>query len=234
MFFFFMSPSLTNTINFFYTTQMRFELATMSKISLAMSIAYFLSIISIGLFYRDDSFRKFFLVSGQLSAIANLSILLVVFKFYNTISINPIILCYILNSLATFIQELNFLPVLGVCCKICPSSVESMSYAVFTSLFYTANVLGSLFTAILLKIIGITHKKYTRIWVVIVVQAAYQFAVLYMMMHIEYPRSQHTSIVPIDSSNIQQHSDNNDTSNRNQLTPNTNDFPCGSPKIKTC
>lgn len=182
------TPMLTSTYSFYYTMEIKLELAQMSKLSLSMSIAYFFSILAVNFLFDERNFKTFFLITGYLSAALNLSILLIFFKYYKVFGLSPLMLCYILHSSATFIQELNFLPLLGACCKLCPEDLEAASFGVFTSLFNTGNFLASLFAGFLLNIVGVSTKRYKQIWAVIVVQVCFQICVLSFLVQREFPQ----------------------------------------------
>ena len=97
-------------------------------------------------------------------------------------------MCYILHFLGTFIQELNYLPVLNACCRLCPEELEATSYGVFTSISNFGFVLSSVFTAVLLRMFGVSNKKCERVWLVIVVQALYQAGLFLWISRLEFPR----------------------------------------------
>lgn len=181
------TPALSNLFNFYYTVELKFELATMSKLSLAMSIAYFFSILVVNLLLRERSFRKFFLFTGFTYALLNLSLLLVINKSFKWMGVHPVILCYILHSANTFVQELNYLPLIGACCRLCPENLESMSYSVFSGLFYIGQFLSSIFAAVVIKVVGVTPRAYSGISTVIILQVVYQILVLSKLSRSVFP-----------------------------------------------
>lgn len=181
------TPALSNLFNFYYTVELKFELATMSKLSLAMSIAYFFSILVVNLLLRERSFRKFFLFTGFTYALLNLSLLLVINKSFKWMGIHPVILCYILHSANTFVQELNYLPLIGACCRLCPEDLESMSYSAFSGLFYIGQFLSSIFAAIVIKVVGVTPRAYSGITTVIILQVVYQILILSKLSRSVFP-----------------------------------------------
>lgn len=198
-----LSPSLASSFNVYYTVELKFELATMSKLSLAMSVAYFLSIMSVNCVYRGEhAFKSFFLGSGLLAALANLALLLVVCKGFRLLGLEAAVACYLLNSLSTYLQELNFLPVLGACCRLCPPELETTSQRLFSSCFYLAAVLASFATAALLKALGMTAKKVDAMWLVVFVQGAFQLVVLLGMLKADFPKPFPGSVFAIDRSKV--------------------------------
>lgn len=172
------TPALSSSFNFYYTKEQKFNLATMSRLGLAMSVAFFFSVLSVNWFFREKQLKKFYLTTGYLYAFLNLSLLLVFFKVYREWGMEPITLCYILHFLGTYFQELNFLPILNACCRLCPAGLEKSAYAVFTALFNFGFFTASLFAAFLLNFFKVTFKNYSSLWMVILAQALFQVAVL--------------------------------------------------------
>lgn len=195
-----LTPQLTSTYNFFNTVELKINLATMSQLSLAMSMAYFCSVLMINFVFKEQSFKKFFLLSGFIAAMMNFSLLIIILKGYSLLGLSPLLCCFILFSLGTFFQELNLLPLLGGCCKLCPEELQSSAYAVFTSYFNAATCLASLFASLLLYILNITTKSHGKLWILQVLQVAYQAGILYWLYKIEFPKPHALEITKDDSS----------------------------------
>lgn len=184
-----LTPQLASTFNFFNTIELKLELATMSQLSLAMSIAYFFSILMINFVFKEQSFKRFFLISGFLSAALNFSLLFILLKGYNLVGVSALLSCFILHSAVTFVQELNLLPLLGACCRLCPDDLQMTGYAVFSSFFSVSTCLASFFTSLLLRMIGVTTKSYGQLWLIIALQVMYQAGILYWLLKIDFPKA---------------------------------------------
>lgn len=184
-----LTPQLASTFNFFNTVELKLNLATMSQISLAMSIAYFFSILMISFVFKEHSFKKFFLTSGFISAFMNFSLLFIILKGYHLIGVSPLVCCFVLFSIGTFFQELNLLPLLGGCCRLYPDELQGSAYSVFTSYFNMATCLASLFAGLMLHILNITIKSHGKLWLLLVFQVGYQTGILYWLVRIEFPKT---------------------------------------------
>lgn len=184
-----MTPQMASTFNFFNTVELKLELAVMSQLSLSMSIAYFLSILMINFVFKEHSFKRFFLISGFTAAVLNFSLLFILLRGYNLVGMTGVLSSFILHSCVTFVQELNLLPLLGACCRLCPDDLQSTAYAVFSSFFSVSTCLASFFTSLLLQMLSVTTKNYRQLWLVIVLQVAYQAGILYWLLKIDFPRA---------------------------------------------
>ena len=184
-----MTPSLASTYNFYYTVELKFNLITMSKISLVASIAYLLSVLSIMFIFKSIQFRKFYLSTALAINLLNLSALVIVLKKHQQLSVSATVFCYFLNSLLVFAHELNFLPLLAACTRLCPEDLEGTTYGLFTSIFSGGYYLGTIFASFLLYLFGISSKQYHNLYLVVIIQATYGLLVLGWLAFIAFPNA---------------------------------------------
>lgn len=182
-----MTPSLSSTFNFFYTVELKFNLITMSQISLVASIAYLLSILAINFVFREIEFKKFYVTTGILINLLNLASLIIVLKKHETLSISATFICYLLNSMLVFTHELNFLPLLGTCCRLCPEDLEGTTYGLFTSLFNFGYYLATIWASVLLIILGVSTRNYSNLWMVVVIQVIYGTIIILWLGFLKFP-----------------------------------------------
>lgn len=182
-----MTPSLSSTFNFFYTVELKFNLITMSQISLVASIAYLLSILAINFVFREIEFKKFYITTGVFINLLNLASLIIVLKKHETLSVSATFFCYLLNSMLVFTHELNFLPLLGTCCRLCPEDLEGTTYGLFTSMFNFGYYLATLWASALLITLGVSTKNYSNLWMVVVVQVVYGTVIIAWLGFLKFP-----------------------------------------------
>lgn len=182
-----MTPSLSSTYNFYYTVELKFNLITMSKISLVASISYLVAVLAIIFLFKSIEFRKFYLSTALAINLLNLSALIIVLKKHQQLSVSATVFCYFLNSLLVFVHELNFLPLLAACTRLCPEDLEGTTYGLFTSIFNGGYYLATLFASLLLYIFGISSKKYNNLYLVVVIQTIYGMIVLVWLASIKFP-----------------------------------------------
>ena len=169
IFLFMLTPSLTSTYNFYYTVELKFDLATMSSIGFVSAIGYFMSIVVLNSVLKDAELKPLFVFTGICVTILNFSSLFLLFRFTESLNISSIMFCYLINFALVFVNELNFLPLLSLCCRLCPKDLEGTTYGLFTCIFNFGNYLGSIFATILLLIFGVTSTNYSHLWMVVII-----------------------------------------------------------------
>lgn len=140
-------PNLAPTFNYYYTDVMRLDSRQMGTLSFVSSFAYLSGILAVNTVFRSFKFKKFYVSTNFVSAMFNLVNLLLLFKVNQQYGVPDFAFALVTNSFATFLIEINFLPVLAFCCRVCPKNLEATTYAVFTALFnagaYFSGLLGS-------------------------------------------------------------------------------------------
>lgn len=187
-FLFTMTPSLTSVYNFYYTVELKFDLATMSSISFVSAIGYFISIFILNFVFTQFDFKCFYISTGTLIMILNISTLLLIFKLISNFDISNIFFCYMINALLVFVNELNFIPLLGMCIRLCPKDLEGTTYGLFTSIFNFGYYLATVLASILLVIFGVTSKNYKNLWAVVILQVIYGGIIIIALTFIIFPR----------------------------------------------
>jgi len=187
IFAFMMTPSLTSTYNFYYTVELKFDLSTMSSIGFVSAVGYFLSIIALNSLLKEVELKPLFVVSGIFITILNFSSLFLLWKFVTAMSISTVMYCYIINASLVFVNELNFLPLMSLCCRLCPRDLEGTTYGLFTSIFNFGNYLASILASLLLLVFGVTSHDYSHLWLVVIIQAVYGASVLLVLTTFNFP-----------------------------------------------
>lgn len=154
-----MTPSLSSAFNFYYSVELKFDLASMSSIGFVSAIGYFVSIIALNFFFTEVSFKRFYLSTGCVILLLNMSVLILLFKMVHKLQMSNVTFVYLMNTLMVFANELNFLPLLGLCVRLCPKDLEGTTYGVLTSLFNLGYYFATIIASLLLMIFRVSTKR---------------------------------------------------------------------------
>lgn len=154
-----MTPSLTSAFNFYYSVELKFDLASMSSIGFVSAIGYFMSIVALNFIFTEVSFKRFYLSTGFVILLLNMSVLLLIFNMAHKLNISNVAFVYLMNSLMVFANELNFLPLLGLCVRLCPKDLEGTTYGILTSLFNLGYYFATILATLLLMIFKVSTKR---------------------------------------------------------------------------
>jgi BT1 family len=154
-----MTPTLTSTYNFYYTVELKFDLATMSNLGFVTAIGYFISILVLNFVFTEVDFKRFYLITGAVIMLINFSNLFLLLNFLKQLNVSNVVFVYLMNGVLVFANELNFLPLLGLCVRLCPKDLEGTTYGILTSLFNLGYYLASILASLLLILFEVSSKR---------------------------------------------------------------------------
>jgi hypothetical protein len=181
------SPNLGPTFNFYFTEHLKFSPELMGEISFVSSLAYLMGILSLNTIFKGINFRRFYISTSFISAILSSSTLILLFNYNEYLGISDKFFCLSSSAVQNFIAEINFLPMLSLCCLYCPQNLEGTTYAVFTAIFNFANYLSTLFGSILVFCLGITNDNFQPLWILVVFQTLYSLLGAFFLKYVTFP-----------------------------------------------
>lgn len=183
------SPNLGPTFNFYFTEYLKFTPETMGEISFISSLAYLIGIFSLNTVFKGINFKSFYITTSLISALMSSSSLILLFQYNKSIGLSDKFFCLSSSAVQNFIAEINFLPLLTLCCLYCPENLEGTTYAVFTALFNLANYLSTLFGSILVYFFGVSYLDFSKLWVLVVFQTSYSIIGVVFLSFISFPEN---------------------------------------------
>ena len=182
------SPNLGPTFNFYFTEYLKFTPETMGEISFISSLAYLIGIFSLNTLFKGIDFKYFYITTSFISAFMSSSSLILLFEYNKSIGISDKFFCLSSSAVQNFIAEINFLPLLSLCCLYCPKNLEGTTYAVFTALFNLANYLSTLLGSILVYIFGVSYLDFSNLWILVILQTTYSLIGVFFLNFISFPK----------------------------------------------
>ncbi len=149
------SPNLGPTFNFYFTEHLKFTPEIMGEISFVSSLSYLVGIVSLNTFFKGINFKSFYLTTSFIFAFMSSSSLILLFEYNKILGISDKFFCLSNSAVQNFIAEINFLPLLALCCRFCPQNLEGTTYAVFTALFNLSSYLSNLFGSFLVFLFNV-------------------------------------------------------------------------------
>lgn len=184
-----MCPSIGSVFNFFLTERLHFRPQTMGEISFISSAAYLIGIQSLNTVFRAIPFKKFYIITTFMMTLCWLASLLLVERWNKYLGVSDEFFCLSNQALVNFLSELNFQPILGLGCRLCPPGLEGTTYSVFTAIFNTAFYFSTLFGSILTYVYGVTSKNFDNLSKLIIIQTIYSCLFGLLLFVIKFPDS---------------------------------------------
>lgn len=181
------APNLGPTFYYYFTEYLKFSPEVMGEISFISSLAYLLGILSLNIFFRRVNFKKFYFSTSMINAIMSSSSLILLFEWNKKLEISDKFFCLSNSAVQNFIAEINFLPLLALCCQFCPKNLEGTTYAVFTAIFNAAGYISTIFGSVLVFLYQIDNSNFQNLWILVIIQTIYTLIGAFLLRFVSFP-----------------------------------------------
>ena len=65
--------------------------------------------------------------------------------------------------------ELNLLPILILCCRICPKNIEGTMYALLMATINLGSMISNYFGAFFMWVLGINEVQFGNLWLLVII-----------------------------------------------------------------
>ena len=183
------TPTFGSTWNYYLTNVIKLQPEDMGELNFMSSCGYLIGIIAMNTIFLGIKLKNFYRGTTIISSILLSTGLFLLLGWYKKLGINPKIFCAMNSIVSNFINEINILPILALCCRFCPKKLEAMSYAVFMSITWITFVASQLFGVVILYYFNVTQDDFTNFWKCIIFQTTYGCLMALIISFVHFPES---------------------------------------------
>jgi hypothetical protein len=140
---------------------------------------------------KDYPFRSMLLWGEVLSSLAGMLDLVLVTRLNLKIGIPDYFFAVIDNNISQMVCRLQWLPLLVLCSKLCPSGIEGTFYALLMSLQNAGLLMSAWWGGLLLQMLNVTQSEFSNLWIVILIRNISRLLPLMLLFLV--PRSDQSS-----------------------------------------
>jgi BT1 family len=185
-----MTPTYVSAIQYYYTEFLKFDALQMGKIAFLGSLAYLFGIFMVNTVFASASFKNFYTSTCMISGIMNGLTLILFFRLNIKLGISDSFFATGSSALTMFISEINYLPLLAFCCRLCPAGLEGTTYAIFTASLNLAWYFGSLIGSILIWAFGVNRHDFSNLWILVIIQIIYVLTFSIIVANFNFPNAE--------------------------------------------
>jgi folate/biopterin transporter len=163
------TPSASDAMFFFYTNELGLSPEFIGRLRLANGIAMIAGMFAYRRWLKDVSFKCLFACSAVFYSLVSLSQVFLVTRTNAAIGIPDSWFLYCNGFLSVLLGELNLMPILVLCARICPKNVEGTLYAFFMSTMNLGYLTAASLSSLLMSLLGITQTHFEHLWLLIVI-----------------------------------------------------------------
>lgn len=199
------TPSTSDAMFFYYTNELGFSPEFMGRLRLAQGLAMLLGQLAYQWFLKNISFKQILTWSAVFYSLVTLSLLLLISKKNRDLGIPDDWFCYCSGFLSVVLAELNMMPILVLCARICPKNIEGTMYAFFMSTLNLGYFTSAMTSSGMMAALGITQTNFKNLWLMIVLCSIFLILPLPLLNCLKVPeatdeQSSEVKLVPVSTS----------------------------------
>jgi len=160
-------PTTAGAMLTFYTKELHFGVKELARLKISHGFA---SLAGIGVYtkwLRAYSFRQIFVLSSVLGASVGVSQLLLVFRLNTHLGLSDSLYSVISGMLVQTVGEIASVPLLVLCCRICPKDLEATMYALLASIMTIGSTLSQELSHELMMTLGMSEHHFQHLWMLV-------------------------------------------------------------------
>lgn len=162
-------PGCGDAMYFFYTNQLGFEPEFLGRLKFIYGIGSIIGMLMYNFWLKDFSFKKLLVYSTVFCMLINLTQILLVCRVNRSLGIPDEAFAIGCSFIVQITAELNIMPLLVLCCKVCPKNIEGSLYALLMSTWNFGLMASGQLGGLLLMALGINEKEFGNLWILVVV-----------------------------------------------------------------
>ena len=175
------TPSCGDAMFFYFTNHLDFDPEYMGRMKMAYGLANILGMVLYNNFLQGYEFKGILISTTIFCSVISLSQLLLVTRVNGSIGIPDEFFAIFCTFIVQVTGELNMLPILVLCCRICPKKIEGSLYALLMSTMNFGSMLSSQSGGLLMLALGITQTNFKLLWALILITSLIMIAPLPML-----------------------------------------------------
>jgi folate/biopterin transporter len=169
IFFFCAVPTGSDAFFYYYTNELHFDPEFMGKLKLVYGVGSLLGMLLYNYAFSEYSFKTLLVSTTIFCMLISLSQILLLTGYNKNIGIPDEAFAIASSFIVQIAAELNLMPLLVLCCRICPKNIEGSLYALLMSTWNFGSMISGQLGALLMIALGIDEKEFGNLWILVLI-----------------------------------------------------------------
>jgi folate/biopterin transporter len=188
IFIFMSTPYCGDAMFFYYTNKLGFSPEFMGRLKMVQGFASLIGICVYNQWLRDVSFKSIIISTTIIYSVVSSSQLLLVTRLNIYLGIPDFLFCLASSFLQVALGELNSMPMLVLCARICPKNIEGTMYAFLMSVINFGGMVSMALGSLLMVIVGVDQSHFGLLWLLILISNLTALLPLPMLIWLRVPK----------------------------------------------
>ena len=160
-------PTTAGAMLMFYTKELKFGVTELARLKMSHGFASLAGILLYNKWLRAYSFRKVFTLSSVLGASVGITQLLLVFRLHSHLGLSNSLFSVLSGVLVQTVGEMSTVPLLVLCCSVCPKGLEATVYALLASVMTMGSTVSQEVSHQLMVTLGMSEHHFPHLWLLV-------------------------------------------------------------------
>jgi folate/biopterin transporter len=188
IFIFMATPYCGDAMFYFYTIKLGFSPEFMGRLKMVQGFASLIGIFVYNQWLRDVSFKAIIISTTIIYVTVSSSQLLLVTRANLALGIPDFVFCLASSFLQVALGELNSMPMLVLCARICPKNIEGTMYAFLMSVMNFGGMISMQLGSLLMLCLGVDQTHFGLLWLLILISNLTALLPLPMLIWLRVPK----------------------------------------------
>jgi folate/biopterin transporter len=188
IFLFMSTPYCGDAMFFYYTNHLNFGPEFMGRLKMVQGFASLTGVIVYNQWLKDVSFKSIIISTSVIYAVVSSSQLLLVTRLNLALGIPDFVFCLASGFLQVALGELNSMPLLVLCARLCPKNIEGTIYAFLMSVINLGSMVSMQLGSLLMLLLGINQTHFAMLWLLILIANVTALMPLPMLIWLRVPK----------------------------------------------
>lgn len=162
-------PTGGDAFFYYFTNELHFDPEFMGRMKLVYGVGSLLGMLIYNFALKDYSFKTLLISTTLMCVVISLSQILLLTGYNQRIGVPNEIFAIFSSFVVQVVAELNLMPLLVLCCRICPKNIEGSLYALLMSTWNFGSMISGQLGALLMVLLGINEKEFGNLWILVVI-----------------------------------------------------------------
>lgn len=188
IFLFMATPYCGDAMFFYYTNKLDFSPEFMGRLKMVQGIASLIGLLVYNQWLKDVSFNSIILSTSIIYSVVSSTQLLLVTRLNLVLGIPDFVFCLASGFLQVALGELNSMPLLVLCARICPKNIEGTMYAFLMSVINLGGMVSMQLGSLCMLLLGIDQNHFEMLWLLILIANITSLLPLPMLIWLRVPK----------------------------------------------
>eukprot|EP01016_Furgasonia_blochmanni_P036598 TRINITY_DN419_c0_g1_i15.p1 TRINITY_DN419_c0_g1~~TRINITY_DN419_c0_g1_i15.p1 ORF type:complete len:325 (-),score=58.14 TRINITY_DN419_c0_g1_i15:1148-2122(-) len=182
-------PAFDDALKYFYSNELNFDSELLARMSLFSTLAALATIAVYNKWLKNIRVKPMLFTAKFVFTLSSLTLLILLTRTNKLWGIPDDIFALGESVMLSIIDNLSTMPMTVLYARLCPVHIGATMMSAFTSVAWIARIVKSELSALILSVIGVTEKDFSKLWLAYLIGKSMMIIPLILLLIIDFERA---------------------------------------------